>query len=140
MRQITKRSIPIQALGLVIAVGLGLSTLSHESLWLMPSASAFSVLPPTSRTHSRQQRSSVAPPSPICFLIERPSESSRRSSFHCPLAATSSTSSSSLEDAYVDANDAESIQNLFSKYCDGDGLMSKDALQSMPPFAQLLVR
>ena len=44
------------------------------------------------------------------------------------------------DDSIVDASDLEGIQKLFSKYCNSDGLMSKEEMEAMPPFAELLVR
>jgi hypothetical protein len=37
------------------------------------------------------------------------------------------------------SEDLESLQALFNKYCDNDGLMSKDAVIRVPFFAELLV-
>jgi hypothetical protein len=126
----------IKVLYLVAAAGLVVSTLLEDANFLH-FALAFSMLPAATRFRSKQQ----CPVGPNMLqhriLREKPSEAWHKLS-HFSLGATSS---SSLEDAFlVDANNLESMQNLFSKYCDADGLMTKDVLQSMPPFAQLLVR
>ena len=39
----------------------------------------------------------------------------------------------------AEAEDLASIQTLFSKYCDEDGLMSKETLEQMPPFSEMMV-
>ena len=41
---------------------------------------------------------------------------------------------------FVEAEDLPSIQALFNKYCDKDGLMTKSALAGVPVFAEMLVR
>jgi hypothetical protein len=43
------------------------------------------------------------------------------------------------ESGFVEADDMDAIQALFNKYCDGDGLMTKSALVSVPPFSDMLV-
>ncbi len=35
--------------------------------------------------------------------------------------------------------DSQEVQKLFSEYCDEDSLLDKKTLESMPPFAQMLV-
>ncbi len=40
----------------------------------------------------------------------------------------------------MEADDMDAIQELFNKYCDKDGLMTKAALAAMPPFSDMLVR
>lgn len=35
--------------------------------------------------------------------------------------------------------DSQEVQKLFSKYCDEDSLLDKKTLESMPPFAEMLV-
>ena len=35
--------------------------------------------------------------------------------------------------------DSQEVQQLFSKYCDEDSLLDKKTLESMPPFAEMLV-
>ncbi len=35
--------------------------------------------------------------------------------------------------------DNQEVQNLFSKFCDDDSLIDKKTLESMPPFAEMLV-
>jgi Ca2+-binding EF-hand superfamily protein len=45
----------------------------------------------------------------------------------------------SNKDNYVEAEDLPAIQAVFSKYCDEEGLMTKDELGKVPPFAQMLV-
>jgi hypothetical protein len=49
-------------------------------------------------------------------------------------------SSSSSDDEFVAASDLESLQKLFSEYCDDEGLMSKSSIQRIPSILQLLVR
>jgi hypothetical protein len=55
-------------------------------------------------------------------------------------SSSSPSSSKSTEDGTIDAEDIDGIQKLFSKHCDGDGLMTKKTLESVPPFVDLLVR
>ena len=40
---------------------------------------------------------------------------------------------------FVKADDGEALQALFEKQCDGDGLMTKKSLVSIPMIADLLV-
>jgi hypothetical protein len=51
-----------------------------------------------------------------------------------------STSTSLPEDDFVAAQDLEALQELFTKYCDKDGLMDKNAAMKVPAIAELLVR
>jgi hypothetical protein len=39
----------------------------------------------------------------------------------------------------VEAEDLPAIQSLFSKYCDKEGLMTKEDLGKMPPVAEMIV-
>jgi len=39
----------------------------------------------------------------------------------------------------VEAEDLEALQKLFAKYCDQEGLMTKEAVQKIPTIAELLV-
>ena len=43
------------------------------------------------------------------------------------------------EDEFVEAKDLEALQKLFSKYCDKEGLMTKEAVKKIPSIAELLV-
>jgi len=45
----------------------------------------------------------------------------------------------SKESRYVGADDIAAIQQLFNKYCDEDGLMTKASLAETPPFSEMLV-
>lgn len=45
----------------------------------------------------------------------------------------------SKKDKYVEAENLPAIQTLFSKHCDKEGLMTKDELEKVPPFAEMLV-
>lgn len=40
----------------------------------------------------------------------------------------------------MEAEVLPAIQDVFNKYCDKDGLMTKASLVKMPPFEQMLVR
>jgi len=40
---------------------------------------------------------------------------------------------------FVEADNIDAIQELFTKFCDKDGLMTKSALLAMPPFSEMLV-
>jgi len=42
-------------------------------------------------------------------------------------------------DEFVEAEDLEALQALFSKYCDAEGLMTKDAVMKVPAIAELMV-
>jgi len=42
------------------------------------------------------------------------------------------------DDTFVNAQDSEALQNLFSKQCDNEGLMTKDELKKVPLIADLL--
>jgi hypothetical protein len=55
-------------------------------------------------------------------------------------SSSSSSSSTQAEDVFVEAQDLDALQQLFSKYCDKEGLMSKKNLEQIPAIAQLLVR
>ena len=61
----------------------------------------------------------------------------QRSSSILILAAESSSSSSVSSPETTTT--AEEIQVLFSKYCDEDRLISKETIESMPPFDDMLV-
>ena len=39
----------------------------------------------------------------------------------------------------MEAEDLEALQALFTKYCDKEGLMTKDGVKKIPPIAVLLV-
>jgi hypothetical protein len=41
---------------------------------------------------------------------------------------------------FVEAQDLEALQTLFSKYCDGEGLMNKVSVLQIPAIAELTVR
>jgi len=41
--------------------------------------------------------------------------------------------------AFVEAEDLEALQSLFSKYCDSDGLMTKEAVSQIPAITELTV-
>jgi hypothetical protein len=47
---------------------------------------------------------------------------------------------STEQEVNVVTNELDTLQTLFSKYCDGDGLMSKSAALAIPSIADLLVR
>lgn len=89
-------------------------------------ASAFSFLAQPNRWHSR---CASFPPIAFrqeCRIISKDSRS--------PLLLSESKPGSSS----VAADDIDSIQDLFNKFCDKDGLMTKAALAAMPPFCDML--
>ena len=47
--------------------------------------------------------------------------------------------SSDEDSEFVEAEDFEALQVLFSKYCDKEGLMTKNAVEKVPAIADLLV-
>jgi hypothetical protein len=46
----------------------------------------------------------------------------------------------SKQEGLAEAEVLPAIQDVFNKYCDKDGLMTKASLVKMPPFEQMLVR
>ena len=42
-------------------------------------------------------------------------------------------------DEFVEAEDLEALQALFTKYCDKEGLMTKEKVTKIPPIGELLV-
>ena len=46
---------------------------------------------------------------------------------------------SKSEDEFVEAEDLEALQALFTKYCDKEGLMTKEKVTTIPPIEELLV-
>lgn len=46
---------------------------------------------------------------------------------------------SKSEDEFVEAEDLEALQALFTKYCDKEGLMTKEKVTEIPPIDELLV-
>jgi hypothetical protein len=65
------------------------------------------------------------------FIIVRHDVYQRNNQFLLQSAVT--------DDDYVKSNDIESLQDIFSKYCDKDGLMSKDMVLKIPIIAEFLV-
>jgi hypothetical protein len=55
-------------------------------------------------------------------------------------ASSQSSSSTNKELEFVEAENFEALQVLFSTYCDQDGLMTKNAVMNVPIIADLLVR
>jgi len=55
------------------------------------------------------------------------------------LTAAATAKGDNDDDGFVEAQDLEALQGLFSKYCDKEGLMTKDAVQQIPLIAELLV-
>lgn len=56
-------------------------------------------------------------------------------------STSSGSGSGSSEDLeFVEAEDFEALQVLFSKYCDKEGLMTKKAVMKIPAIADLMVR
>jgi hypothetical protein len=55
-------------------------------------------------------------------------------------ASSQSSSSTNKELEFVEAENFEALQVLFSTYCDQDGLMTKNAVMNVPLIADLLVR
>jgi len=55
------------------------------------------------------------------------------------LTASAAAEGANDDDGFVEAQDLEALQALFSKYCDKEGLMTKDAVQQTPLIAELLV-
>jgi hypothetical protein len=43
------------------------------------------------------------------------------------------------EEEYVEAEDLDGLQDLFNRYCDREGLMTKSATKRIPAIAELLV-
>ena len=48
-------------------------------------------------------------------------------------------SSSSSDEVFVDSQDGETLQSLYSKKCDANGLMTKEMVRKLPVIAELLV-
>ena len=74
--------------------------------------------------------------------LVRPSLSRPKSCppFVVPLYRDGTTLCSSTEDEYIlDASNVELLQDVFSKYADKDGLMTKLNVMQVPAIAQLLV-
>jgi hypothetical protein len=46
----------------------------------------------------------------------------------------------SEKDEFVEAEDLEALQTLFSKYCDSEGLMTKLSVMQVPAISELIVR
>lgn len=46
---------------------------------------------------------------------------------------------SKSEDEFVEAEDLEALQALFTKYCDKEGLMTKEKVTKIPPIDEFLV-
>jgi hypothetical protein len=46
----------------------------------------------------------------------------------------------SEKDEFVEAEDLEALQTLFSKYCDSEGLMTKLSVMQIPAISELMVR
>jgi hypothetical protein len=55
-------------------------------------------------------------------------------------ASSQSSSFTNKELEFVEAENFEALQVLFSTYCDQDGLMTKNAVMNVPIIADLLVR
>jgi hypothetical protein len=46
----------------------------------------------------------------------------------------------SEKDEFVEAEDLEALQTMFSKYCDSEGLMTKLSVMQIPAISELMVR
>ena len=90
-------------------------------------ASAYSFLAQPNRRHSRCASFPPVAFRQECRIISRVPRS------------LISLSESKAGSSSVAADDIDSIQELFNKYCDKDGLMTKAALAAMPPFCDMLV-
>jgi len=55
------------------------------------------------------------------------------------LLASKDTAPSSADDEFVEAEDLEALQALFSKYCDSEGLMTKVSVMQVPSISELMV-
>lgn len=49
------------------------------------------------------------------------------------------TKTTETVDGYVEAEDLDGLQDLFNRYCDREGLMTKNSVQQIPAIAELLV-
>lgn len=74
------------------------------------------------------------------FAGSRISTTRRPSSWRTTSSNLLLTSSPSLDDeSFVQAEDLEALQKLFSKYCDSEGLMTKVAVTQIPAISDLMV-
>jgi hypothetical protein len=103
---------------------------------------------PMASSFLRQQDSSSIP------LFSKISRSSlNRICIDRPLFTSSSTNptpfrrhggglclGASEKDEFVEAEDLEALQKLFSKYCDSEGLMTKLSVMQIPAISELMVR
>jgi hypothetical protein len=125
---------------LIIAALLLVGCLEIRSCcgWMVPMASSF----------LRRHDSSSIP------LFSKSSRSSlNRICIDRPLFSSSSTNpapsrrhggglclGASEKDEFVEAEDLEALQTLFSKYCDSEGLMTKLSVMQIPAISELMVR
>jgi hypothetical protein len=106
--------------------------------WMVPMASSF----------LRQQDSISIP-----LFSKIPRSSLNRIYMDRPLFSSSSTNpapfrrhggglclGASEKDEFVEAEDLEALQTLFSKYCDSEGLMTKLSVMEIPAISELMVR
>jgi hypothetical protein len=49
------------------------------------------------------------------------------------------TRTEAVDEEYVEAEDLDGLQDLFNRYCDREGLMTKSATKRIPAIAELLV-
>jgi hypothetical protein len=87
----------------------------------------------------------------IPMFSKSPHSSLNRICMERPLFASSANSAlfrrnggvclgASEQDEFVEAEDLEALQTLFSKYCDSEGLMTKVVVMQIPAIAELMVR
>ena len=107
--------------------------------WMVPMASSF-LRQQDSSSISLFRKSSGSSQNRIC--IDRPlffssystnPASFRRHGGRLCLGA-------SEKDEFVEAEDLEALQTLFSKYCDSEGLMTKLSVMQIPAISELMVR
>jgi hypothetical protein len=97
--------------------------------------SSFSTRLPTScgttTTHNNRNNNQI-------HIQQQKSNCYQRSSSLLILTESSSSSSSSVSSPETTTD--KELQDLFSKYCDEDRLISRKTIESIPPFDDMLVR
>jgi hypothetical protein len=105
---------------------------------MVPMASSFvrpqdSSLSPLSSKSSRSSLNQFCTDRPLFSLSSTSPAPFRRHGRGFRLGA-------SEKDEFVEAEDLEALQTLFSKYCDSEGLMTKLIVMQIPAISDLLVR
>jgi hypothetical protein len=106
--------------------------------WMVPIASSFlrpqdSSLSPLSSKSSRSSPNQFCAERPLFSMSATSPAPFRRNGGGLCLGA-------SEKDEFVEAEDLEALQTLFSKYCDSEGLMTKLIVMQIPAIAELMVR